>query len=162
MHRNLKFHPNLNAWIQTWRRDEAQADSVNWCFINTKGEQGEFTSSWTRRRCDRDVPWSWCADRAHADWKKRQRETLQSSITPFNTQAADCVPAISSPLVTIHLETSDRQFMIISIWLRVFWLEGHFKYETLPDTGQKVYVLMESSSFDLPASHRDPQSSPES
>lgn len=52
---------------------------VNGGFIETKGNR-EFTSSWTHRRCDRGGRWSWCADRAHADWRGKNKK-LKTNIS---------------------------------------------------------------------------------
>lgn len=46
---------------------------VNCGVLLKQREAGQFTSSWTRRRCDHDGRWSWCADRAHADCRERDK-----------------------------------------------------------------------------------------
>ena len=54
---------------------------MNLCrFLLKQGKRGEFTSSWTHQRCDRDGRWSWCADRAHADWKERRRRRREEEL----------------------------------------------------------------------------------
>lgn len=46
---------------------------VNCGVLLKQREAGQFTSSWTRRRCDHDGRWSWCAGRAHADCRERDK-----------------------------------------------------------------------------------------